>query len=179
MQTLKRKNLEEAAKKIIHKRFLECNGALLIGGVVRREEILTPGLNIMVFQKSCPFSYRQSFYASGWQMELFVHTLFSYKSFSRSDCERARPSLPRRGAEGIILQDHGVIKKLQQEAKVMLEDEAAVWPAETIQLKRYFLTDVLEDFIGSSKRGEALFIAGMLAVARIVKVAITGAAALR
>ena len=36
------------------------------------------------------------------------------------------------------------------------------WSLETIKLKRYFVTDALDDFIGSSREDEDLFIANSL-----------------
>jgi hypothetical protein len=45
-----------------------------------------------------------------------------------------------------------------------LENGPERWTEETIKTKRYFLTDVLDDFIGCKNREEEIFIANSLAV---------------
>ncbi|WP_404458196.1 nucleotidyltransferase domain-containing protein [Sutcliffiella horikoshii] len=153
----------EAAKKIIEKFFPDCDGAILAGSVVRGQESSTSHLDIVVFDQKLPASYRESFVELGWPVELFCHNLESYQAFFKSDCERARPCLPRMIAEGIVLKDNGIIDGIKQEVETLLHAGPEKWDEATIKLKRYFLTDVLDDFIGTSNRSEAIFIAGTLA----------------
>lgn len=153
----------EAAKKIIEKFFPDCDGAILAGSVVRGQESSTSDLDIVVFDQKLPASYRESFIELGWPVELFCHNLESYQAFFKSDCERARPCLPRMIAEGIVLKDNGIIDGIKQEVETLLHAGPEKWDEATIKLKRYFLTDVLDDFIGTSNRSEAIFIAGTLA----------------
>ncbi|WP_404346685.1 nucleotidyltransferase domain-containing protein [Sutcliffiella horikoshii] len=153
----------EAAKKIIEKLFPDCDGAILAGSVVRGQESPTSDLDIVVFDQKLPASYRESFEELGWPVELFCHNLESYQAFLKSDCERARPCLPRMIAEGIVLKDKGILDDIKQEAETLLHAGPEKWDASTIKLKRYFLTDVLDDFIGTTNRSEGVFIAGTLA----------------
>ena len=153
----------KAAKKIIEKHFPDCEWAILAGSVVRGQESSTSDLDIIVFDQKLPASYRESFVELGWPVELFCHNLQSYKAFFKSDCERARPCLPRMIAEGIVLKDTGIISGVKLEAETLLNAGPEKWDASTIKLKRYFLTDVLDDFIGILNRSEAIFIAGTLA----------------
>ena len=94
---------------------------------------------------------------------MFVHNASSHKTFFESDRVRARPSLPRMVSEGIILKDDGVIKTIKKEAAELLKEGPERWSEETVQLKRYFLTDTLDDFIGCSNRAEEIFITNTLA----------------
>lgn len=151
------------AKKIIEKLFPDCEGAILAGSVVRGQESSTSDLDIVVFDQKLPASYRESFVELGWPIELFCHNLESYQAFLKSDCERARPCLPRMISEGIVLKDKGILDDIKQEAEALLYAGPEKWTASTIELKRYFLTDVLDDFIGASNRSEGIFIAGTLA----------------
>lgn len=153
----------KVAKKIIEKLFPDCDGAILAGSVVRGQESSTSDLDIVVFDQKLPASYRESFEELGWPVELFCHNLESYKAFFKSDSESARPCLPRMITEGIVLKDKGILDDMKQEAETLLHAGPEKWDEATIKLKRYFLTDVLDDFIGTSNRSEAIFIAGTLA----------------
>lgn len=154
-----------AAKKFVQKQYPDCQGALLAGSVVRGEETETSDLDIVVFDQKYSASYRQSFIDLGWPIEVFVHNLSSYHAYFLTDCERARPSLPRMVVEGIVLQGAEVVFPIKQEAKALLAKGPKEWTNETTSSKRYFVTDALEDFIGSTERTEAIFIAASLAEA--------------
>ncbi len=153
----------EAAHQFLNKYFVNCQGAILAGSVVRGEATETSDLDLIVFDQGISSSYRESLVDFEWPIELFVHNLTSYKEYFQKDCERARPSLPRMVAEGMILRGEEIIGPIKQEAREILDKGPAKWPAETIQVKRYFLTDALDDFRGSSDRAEELFIANTLA----------------
>lgn len=153
----------DAAKQFIELHFPNCQGALLAGSVVRGEATITSDLDIVIFMEHLDVAYRESFVVFDWAIETFVHNLTSYKDYFKSDCERARPSLPRMVVEGIVLQDTGVIEGIKAEARELLESGPEKWSLETITLKRYFVTDALDDFIGSSREDEDLFIANSLA----------------
>src|SRR5690606_19226863 len=79
------------------------------------------------------------------------------------DYKNARPSMQRMVLEGIVLKDTNVLDDLKLEAKKILKQGPEEWTEETITLKRYFLTDTLEDFIGNRDRAEGICIAGTLA----------------
>lgn len=143
--------------------FSNCHGALLAGSVVRGEATETSDLDIVIFDSNLQSAYRESLIEYGWNIEVFVHNLTSYKAFFKSDCERARPSLPKMVSEGIVLKDSGIMKDIKQEAKDLLAKGPEEWSAETIRIKRYFITDALDDFIGCSIRAEEIFIAHTLA----------------
>ncbi len=163
MKHINKLNPIEAAQHFIEKYFPKCQGALLAGSVVRGEATETSDLDIVIFDKSLSSSYRESLKEFGWDIEVFVHNLSSYKQFFKSDYERARPSLPRMVSEGIILKDEGIIEVIKKEANELLNKGPEKWSVETIKVKRYFITDALNDFIGCSNRAEGLFIANTLA----------------
>ncbi len=127
------------------------------------EATTTSDLDIVIFDRSVSSSYRELFFALDWPIEVFLHNFSSYKQVFKSDYERARPSMQRMISEGIILRGEEVIDPIKKEAKEMLEEGPEVWSNETIRLKRYFITDTLDDFIGSSNRPEEIFIANTLA----------------
>lgn len=152
-----------AAQKFINKYFPACDGALLAGSVVRGEATESSDLDIVVFDQTISISYRESLIDFDWCIEVFVHNLNSYQAFFESDRKRARPSLPQMVSEGIVLRDTGIIGPIKTEAKKLLSEGPVKWSIETIQMKRYFITDTLDDFIGCNDRAEEIFIANALA----------------
>lgn len=159
---MKRPGAIDAAKKFIESHFPTSQAAILAGSVVRGEETSTSDLDIVVIHEQIPFEYRESLIQFGWPIEVFVHNQQTIRQYFQSDCERARPSLPRMVAEGIPLIKHPVITALKQEANSLLRDGPPSWSLQTIENKRYFLTDALDDFIGSTNRGESLCIANTI-----------------
>lgn len=153
----------EAAKRFIAEKFPDCQAALLAGSVVRDEETATSDLDIVVFNEKVESAYRESHIEDGWPIEVFVHNFTSYKVFFKEDCERARPSLPRMVSEGIVIIDSRVLSLIKEEANELLKKGPAVWSIDTIEMKRYMITDALDDLIGSTIRAEELFIANTLA----------------
>jgi hypothetical protein len=153
----------KAASQFISKHFPDCEVALLAGSVVRGEATTTSDLDIVVFVKNNTAPYRESLVEFGWAIEVFVHDLITYKQYFKSDCQRARPTLPKMVSEGLIIKDEGIMDSIKQEAKELLEKGPEEWTVETIDTKRYFITDALHDFIGSANRAEEIFIANRLA----------------
>lgn len=153
----------EAALKFVNQYFPDCQAALLAGSVVRAEATETSDLDIVIFDNSIQTSYRESFIEFGWPIEAFIHNLKSYKYIFDLDYKNARPSMQRMILEGIVLKDTNVLANLKLEAKKILEQGPEEWTEETITIKRYFLTDTLEDFIGNRDRAEGICIAGTLA----------------
>ncbi|WP_099364200.1 nucleotidyltransferase domain-containing protein [Fredinandcohnia onubensis] len=153
----------EAAHEFIDEYFPNCQGALLAGSVIRGETTETSDLDIVIFDKKLSSSFRESLIDYGWAIEVFVHNLTTYKYFFELDYKRARPSMPRMVSEGIVIKDDGIMDSIKKEANDLLNKGPEEWSAETINTKRYFITDALDDFIGCSDRAEELFIANTLA----------------
>ncbi|MGP4040942.1 nucleotidyltransferase domain-containing protein [Gracilibacillus sp. D59] len=153
----------DTAAKFIQRHYENCEGALLAGSVVRGEATKTSDLDIVIFDRNIQSSYRESLFELGWNIEVFVHNLTSYKDFFASDCERARPSMPRMVMEGEVIIDKGIITSIKNEAKELLDKGPAKWSTETVNTKRYFITDALDDLIGSDDRAESIFIVNTLA----------------
>ncbi|KOO51517.1 nucleotidyltransferase domain-containing protein [Viridibacillus arvi] len=163
MGDLKKLSPIAAAHQFINKYFPNCQGAVLAGSVVRGEGTDTSDLDIVVFDSSLNSSYRESLIEFDWPIEVFVHNLTSYKYFFELDYRDAKPSMQRMLWEGIILKDEEIIQPIKREAKEILDKGPERWSEEIITTKRYFITDVLDDFIGCKNRAEEIFIANALA----------------
>ncbi|MBD7946249.1 nucleotidyltransferase domain-containing protein [Psychrobacillus sp. AK 1817] len=146
------------ANHFIQQYYPHCQGAILAGSIVRGEGTSTSDLDIVIFDNSILSAFRESFYVEGWPVEVFIHNLSSYKHYFELDCERAKPSLPKMIVEGMVLKDDGLLSSIQGEARLLLSNGPKEWSKATITLKRYFLTDVLDDFIGSTTPEEDIFI---------------------
>ncbi|SFA85924.1 MULTISPECIES: nucleotidyltransferase [unclassified Bacillus (in: firmicutes)] len=163
MKEFEKAPAKEAAQMFVTKHFPQCQAALLSGSVVRGEETETSDLDIIIFDDILADSYRESLMAFGWPIEIFAHNFQSYKQICKTDYERARPSMLRMVSEGIILKGHKIIDDIKKEADEILAEGPAKWSEETIRIKRYFITDALDDLIGSNNRAESIFIANTLA----------------
>ena len=152
----------DMAHHFISTHFPHCQAALFAGSIVRGEATATSDLDIIIFDDTLVSSYRESFIESGWPIELFAHNLTSYRTFFEQDCRRAIPSLPRMVTEGIVLKDTNIVEDIKREARALLDSGPEAWSNETIEMKRYFLTDTLDDLIGCTTRAEGLFIASTL-----------------
>lgn len=161
---LHRKRLEpyEAAKQFISEFYPYCNAALVAGSVVRGEATSTSDLDVIIFDARLPASRRESLFFKGWPVEVFAHNFSSYKLLFEADYERAIPTHQYMVHEGWVIKDNGMMHTIKQEAKQILEIGPIPWSEETITMKRYFISDALDDFIGTTKRDEGLFIANTL-----------------
>ncbi|SFK44795.1 hypothetical protein SAMN04487936_11432 [Halobacillus dabanensis] len=151
------------AGRVIQQYYSSCDAALLAGSGVREEATTTSDLDIVIFDEKVSSSYRESFFASGWPVEVFVHNWTSYLEFFRRDCLRGIPSMPRMVVEGKIVKNDSRLRTIKEEAEYLLDEGPLPWSKSTIDEKRYFLTDAIEDLIGCTDRGEEIFIAGKLA----------------
>jgi hypothetical protein len=154
-----------AAKMFTNENFSGSEIVLLGGSVVRGEATETSDLDIVVIDGNVKNAFRESLVAYEWPIEVFVHNKETLIDYFKRDCERARPSLPRMVAEGIIIKDNGSSSTFKETARKLLSAGPQEWNSSTLMLKRYFLTDLLDDFIGSTNQGESIFIAGSLAEA--------------
>ncbi len=136
---------------------------MLAGSVTRGEATVTSDLDIIVFIKEIPTAYRESLIDYGWPIEVFVHNIHTCREFFQNDVRRARPSLPRMVAEGQIIRDGEFLAGIIDEAKSILQKGPDEWTKEEIEIKRYFITDTLDDLIGSNNKAEEIFIANELA----------------
>ncbi|MCA0984963.1 nucleotidyltransferase domain-containing protein [Halobacillus yeomjeoni] len=160
----KRKKLPpvDAATEFVKKHHPDCQAALLAGSVIRRESTETSDLDIVIFDERFKTSYRESLVEFGWPIEVFVHNSTSYTKFFNEDKERARPSMPRMVMEGKILKGESFLAPIKKEAEELIKEGPKRWSEEEIKMKRYFITDALDDFIGCKNRAEGLFIASSL-----------------
>ncbi|MCK2157203.1 nucleotidyltransferase domain-containing protein [Exiguobacterium sp. 17-1] len=153
---------KRTARLIVESHYPDCDAALLAGSFVRGQATATSDLDLILFRESIKASYRESFTFDDYPVEAFIHSSTTIRTFFRQDRERGRPSMQRMVAEGLVLRDHDLLKPLKEQAESeLLTGPPVLSPAETDRA-RYFLTDLLDDFIGVTERSEGLGIATRL-----------------
>ena len=67
-------------------------------------------------------------------------------------------------ASGLVLRDDGIVLTLKKEALKLLDEGPVPLTPEEIRISRYFLTDLLDDFIDADRYDEALIIMNTLSL---------------
>ena len=155
--------MKHLAMPFVAAHFPTCDVALLAGSVARGTATSTSDLDIVILDCELEEAYRETFFFEGIPVEAFVHNRQSLTRYFRSDCERGRPTLPRMVAEGMMLRDNGLLADIRTEAEQFLQAGPPAWTEEMVQLKRYMITDHLNDLIGAKDETERLFIVNLLA----------------
>ena len=155
----------EAALAVVERDHPTCLAAFLAGSVVRGEATATSDLDIMVIVPEGSPTYRESFRAFDWPVEVFVHTSSEHRQFVAKDAARRRPSTSMMDCEGIILRDvDGLASQLKQEACALLEQGPPPLTAAELALARYGVSDLMDD-LADARADEAFLIAAQLAEA--------------
>lgn len=155
----------EAALAVVERECPTCLAAFLAGSVVRGEATATSDLDIMVIVPEGSPTYRESFRAFDWPVEVFVHTLSVHRQFAAKEVARRRPSTSMMDCEGIILRDvDGLASQLKQEACTLVQQGPPALTASELALARYGISDLMDD-LAEARAGEALLIAAQLAEA--------------
>ena len=152
-----------AARALVDERFPECLAAFVAGSVVAGRGTPTSDLDMVVITTREEAPYRESLRYEGWPVELFVHSTESYKWYFASDRKNRMSTLTRMCLDGVVLRDRdGIAGTVRQEARRLIEAGPEPLSQAELDFKRYMLTDLLDDFVGSTRPEETTFIAGSL-----------------
>lgn len=149
----------EAAKKFIDGHFTECDLAILAGSTVRNASTSTSDLDIVIIDRTLKNSYRESFIEFGWPIEVFAHSNETVRSWIDKDILRRKPSMPTMIVEGLLIKgSEAYFLELQQYSESRLRSGPAQYTNMEDLTERYFITDLLDDFIGSTNYIDDVFI---------------------
>jgi hypothetical protein len=96
-------------------------------------------------------------------VELFVQTPTSLRHYWREDAEARRTPLARVCAEGrVLLRAESAARLHADKAQARLEEGPKPASAELLELRRYRLTDLLDDLRGCPDGVELAYLAGGL-----------------
>jgi hypothetical protein len=151
-----------AASALIEERYPECLAAFVAGSVVDGRGTPTSDLDMVVITLRDEAPYRESIRYMGWPVELFVHTPESYKLYFASDAKRRAPILARMCMGHVLRDVDGMARRVREDAEALISVGPAALTQAEVDFYRYMLTDMLDDFEGSSKPDETVFIAANL-----------------
>jgi predicted nucleotidyltransferase len=154
-------DLIQTAKEIVNETFPNCAIALLGGSVARGDHTMTSDLDIIILNKNGA-DYRESFYAKGWPVEVFILTLNTYTLYLELERQHGLPLYTRIIADGIILKDNGEATEIKETAKEVIKMGPEPWQSVKISNTRYIISDILEDLRGSKNEYEDIFIVNTL-----------------
>jgi hypothetical protein len=147
------------ARALVAGTFPDAVAAFLGGGVLSARRTATSDLDIVVVLPGPPAPFRESLRWRGWPVELFVHDRASVGRYFASDAARRKPSLARMVADGTVLTGSAeVVESITELARAVLAAGPPEPTAAELQLRRYGLTDLLDDLAGSTDAGETAVI---------------------
>jgi hypothetical protein len=120
-------------------------------------------LDILIFDSNLS-DYRESFEEYGWRIECFINNQESYLRHFKSDKDKGRPVLATMIAEGMVLKNNGLADKLKEAAVDFINQGPTPLTEEYIISSRYFMFDLLDDFIDAKNREEALITLNTLSI---------------
>ena len=137
---------EEAARGIWGERYAGARVLFLGGSVMRGEATPASDLDVVVVYERLPNAYREAFVHAGWPVEAFVHDAESLERFFEMDRLRGLPALMSMVGEGLEVPGASEFSaRLKRRAAELLEAGPPPWDEEELTLRRYRLTDWLDD----------------------------------
>lgn len=152
-----------AAARVIEARFPECRDAFLSKSVLTSHRTPTSDLDIVVILDGPPAPYRETIRSDGWIVELFVHSRESLLFFYDFDAQSGTCTLAQMCADGHVLRSLAdEAAEIQGEARRVIENGPPALTDEENAQRRYRLSDLLDDLLGSADSVEIAFIASRL-----------------
>lgn len=146
------------ARALVAERFPDAVQAWLAGSVTTGRVTSTSDLDVTVLLAEGQV-HRESLEYDGWPVELFVHRPGSIEHFVAQDAARRRPVMARLVALGTpLLPGDGGDEVRVHCREVLDRGPGPVDPAD-LELRRYVLTDLLDDLAGAEHDAEATAIA--------------------
>ncbi|WP_327325128.1 nucleotidyltransferase domain-containing protein [Streptomyces sp. NBC_01210] len=150
----------DAARAVVEEHHPDARAAFLGGSVVRGRRTAMSDLDIVVLLHGSPAPYRASLRRGEWPVEMFVHTEATWHAYIQREVRKRRSPLLWMCADGILLFDKdGVGAHLAAEARKLTAAGPPAVSDEEIDDRRYAITDLLDDLVGSTDQSEQLFIA--------------------
>jgi predicted nucleotidyltransferase len=136
----------EAARGIWRERYAGARVVFLGGSVMRGEETPASDLDLVVVFEELPNAYREAFVYGGWPVEAFVHDEETLSRFFERDRARGLPALMSMVLEGVEVPEASEFSAgLKRRAAEIFEAGPPAWDADELALRRYRLTDWVDD----------------------------------
>jgi predicted nucleotidyltransferase len=151
---------EETVRGIWRERYEGARVVFLGGSVMRGEATPASDLDIVVVYERLPGAYREAFVYGGWPVEAFVHDAGSLEEFFEADRRRGLPALMSMVWEGVEVPASSEFSEgLKRRARELLEAGPPPWDERELTLRRFRLTDWVDD-MRFPRSGEELVATG-------------------
>lgn len=136
----------DAAREIFAERYDGARVLFLAGSVVRGDATPASDLDLVVVYERLPHAYREAFFHAGWPVETFVHDPETLRHYFEIERRRGIPSLARMLTEGIEVPGASQFSAdVKRSAAKLLEAGPTRWDAAELMLRRYRLSDWVDD----------------------------------
>ena len=136
----------EAARRVFAERYADARVLFLAGSVMRGEATETSDLDVVVVYERLAHARRESFVSEGWPVEAFVHDPETLAHFVEVDRRRGVPVILRMLIEGVEVPEPGEFSAgLKRRAAEVYEAGPERWDEDEMRLRRYRLTDWVDD----------------------------------
>lgn len=152
--TTDRPHYLETARKVLAEYHPQAKVAFVAGSVARGEETPTSDIDlIVIYEDGFDDVHRHSITCDGWPVEMFVHNVKSNDFYIDKDVQRGMPAMPSMIAEGVeITVPSEVSAARKTRARAVLEAGPPALDAQQMEMRRYMLTDLLDDIEGGAKK---------------------------
>jgi predicted nucleotidyltransferase len=115
-------------------------------------------LDIVIVFDQIPNAYRETFLYEGWKVDAFIHDLGTlHYFFEEIDRKSGKPALPTMIVDGILMTPSSPLsEKIKQLASKAIKKGPPKWTQSDIDKARFFITDLLDDIRGTSKRSDQI-----------------------
>jgi hypothetical protein len=150
----------EAARGVWRERYAGARVMFLGGSVMRGEATPASDLDVVVVYEKLPNAYREAFVHAGWPVEAFVHDAETLARFFERDRMRGMPILIGMVHEGLEVPEACEFSAaLKRRAAELIEAGPPAWDEDELTLRRYRLTDWVDD-LRFPRSHEELFATG-------------------
>jgi hypothetical protein len=145
----------ETAIKALHIHYPDSIGAFVSGSVIRGDATPTSDIDIAVlYDQSFDDIHRFSTTVDDWPIEFFVHNKKAQEFYFEKDRRRGMCIMPTIVAYGVIIPAANTLLLDQQRTALeIIEAGPPVLSSEDIDLRRYAITDQLDDFTDATNIG--------------------------
>lgn len=153
-------DLVDYGRRLVNDRFPDALAAVLAGSAASGRATASSDLDIAVLVAEDGKTHRETVRIEGRVVEFFVHTAHGLAEIFTADAASRRGVMQSMYACGVVLADaHGHAERIQARAVADLLAGPPPLTRETIETRRYGLTDLLTDLDDSHDRIERLAIA--------------------
>ncbi|MER8187556.1 nucleotidyltransferase domain-containing protein [Kitasatospora sp. NPDC094015] len=153
----------DQARRLVHERFPDALAAILAGSTATGRATAGSDLDIAVLVADGGETYRETVRSEGRVVELFVHTRAGLRDLCAVDVATRRAVMPSMYATGLVLVDvDGEAARARARAEEDLRRGPAGLAPDTVETKRYALTDALDDLRDTTDAFERLAVAGVV-----------------